>query len=87
MAHLVSIIFTLGLLIGLAALLERIFRANGAAIRDALLGARSGAIPLETALERIGRCLRAGFPAREDEGAAPDLDRLLLQLSSPNSLR
>jgi hypothetical protein len=87
MAHLISILVTLGLLAGLAAFLERTFRANGAAIREALLGARSGPGSIEAALERIGNCLRASFPAREHEAPGPDLAPLLVQLSSRNSLR
>jgi len=87
MTHLVSITFFFGVLVGLAALLERMLRENGRAIHDALRGTWSGATSFDAALERIGTCLRASFPTGDQEALSPDLGRLVLQLSSENPLR
>ena len=87
MAHLVSVLGFLGLLAGLATLLERIVRESGPAIRAALLGSGSRPAPIEAALERIGTCLRASFPARDQDVLNPDLCRLLLQLSADEASR
>jgi hypothetical protein len=87
MAHLVSIAFFIGLLIGLAMLLEKAFRDNGPAIRAALLGRMGEDRAGETALRRIGECLRASFPSRGQEALSDDLNRLVLQLSTAPSPR
>lgn len=87
MAHLISILFTLGLLVGLMALLERTVRESGPAIRNALRGSGATATPFEAAIEGIGRSLRASFPALGREESAPDLERLLRQLSARTSTR
>ena len=81
MAHLASILFFFGLLAGLFVLLERIVRDNGPAIRHALSGARIPVASNDSALALLGSCLRASFPSRDQEKLAPDLGRLLLQLT------
>jgi hypothetical protein len=87
MAHLISIIFSFGLLVGLGVLLERIVRDNWPAIRNALLGTRPGAAASEGALGRVGACLRASFPSIDEHGLDPALGRLLLQLSDTRPAR
>ena len=86
MAHLLSIVFTLSLLVGLAILLGQLFRRYGAAIRAALIGTWTAADRLaETAFGRIRTCLRASFPTVEQEPLSDDLSRLLDQLSTSDS--
>jgi hypothetical protein len=88
MAHLFSIAFFIGLLIGLAMLLEKAVREHGPAIRAALLGRWGSDDPsAETALRRIGACLRASFPSQRQEPLSDDLNRLMLQLSAAPSPR
>ena len=87
MAHLASILFFFGLLTGLAVLLERIVQDNGPAIRHALFGTRASVTSNESALVLVGSCLRVSFPSRDQEKLAPDLGRLLLQLSGDAPLR
>lgn len=85
MTHLLSIVLFLSLLAGLAMFLSRLFRRYGAAIRAALIGTWTAADRLaETAFNRIGTCLRASFPAVEQEPLSDDLSRLVLQLSEPD---
>ncbi len=85
MAHLLSIVLFLGLLAGLAVFLNRLFGRHGPAIRAALVGTWVAADRLaETAFSRIGTCLRASFPAVEQEPLSDDLSRLVLQLSEPD---
>ena len=81
MTHLVSILFSLSLLVGLAALLERLARDNWPAIRNALFGARIGVASNDGALGRIGACLCASFPSMDEKALDPALGYLLLQLS------
>jgi hypothetical protein len=88
MTHLLSIVFFVGLLIGLAMLLEKAFRDHGSAIRAALLGKWGSDDPsADTALRRIGACLRASFPGGGQEPLSDDLNRLVLQLSTAPSPR
>ncbi len=88
MAHLLSNAFFIGLLVGLAMLLRRLFRRYGPAIRAALIGTWIAADRLaETALGRIGTCLRASFPTGEQEPLSDDLSRLVDQLSEPDAPR
>ena len=83
MAHLLSNVFFLGLLVGLALFLKRLLRRYGPAVRAALIGTWIAADRLaETALGRIGICLRASFPV-EQEPLSDDLSRLVDQLSAP----
>ncbi len=82
MAHLLSIAFFLGLLVGLGMFLESMFRGNGPAIRAALVGTWTADRSAETALSRIGTCLRASFPSVGQEPVGDDLSRLVLQLST-----
>ena len=85
MAHLLSIGLFLGLLAGLAIFLSRLFGRYGSSIRAALVGTWIAADRLaETAFSRIGTCLRASFPAVEQEPLSDDLSRLMLQLSEPD---
>ena len=85
MAHLLFTLLFLGLLAGLAMFLSRLFRHYGPAIRAALAGTWNAADRLaETAFGRIGTCLRASFPAVEQEPLGDDLSRLVLQLSEPD---
>lgn len=85
MAHLLSILLFLSLLAGLAMFLRRLFGRHGAAIRAALVGTWVAADRFaETAFSRIGTCLRASFPAVEQEPLGDDLSRLMLQLSEPD---
>ena len=84
MAHLLSIVFFVGLLVGLAMFSRRLFRRYGPAIRAALIGTWVAADRLaETAIGRIGTCLRASFPTVEQEPLSDDLSRLVDQLSTP----
>jgi hypothetical protein len=86
MAHLLSIVLFLSLLVGLALLFGRLFGRYGAAIRAALIGTWVAADRLaETAFSRIGTCLRASFPAVEQEPLSDELNRLVLQLSEPDA--
>ena len=87
MAHPASILFFLGLLIGLLALLERIVRDNGPAIRHALWGTRTRAASNESALDLVGSCLRASFQSRDQEKLGPELGRLLGQLAGESPSR
>lgn len=87
MAHLLSIVFFSGLVVGLATFLQSMFRGNGAAIRAALLGRWAGDSSNETTLSRIGTCLRACFPSEGQEPLSDDLSRLVLQLSTRASSR
>jgi hypothetical protein len=88
LAHLLSIAFFIGLLIGLAMLLEQLFRGYGPAIRAALLGKwGQDDQSSETALRRIGTCLRASFLKSGQEPLSDDLNRLVLQLSTAASPR
>ena len=85
MAHLLSIVLFLSLFAGLALFLSRLFGRHGPAIRAALIGTWIAADRLaETAFSRIGTCLRASFPAEEQEPPSDDISRLMLQLSEPN---
>ena len=85
MAHLLSTVLFLSLFAGLAIFLSLLFRRHGAAIRAALIGTWVAADRLaETAFSRIGTCLRASFPAVEQEPLSDDLNRLMLQLSEPD---
>ena len=85
MAHLLSTVLSLSLLAGLALFLSRLFGRYGPAIRAALIGTWIAADRLaETTFSRIGTCLRASFPAVEQEPLSDDLSRLVLQLSEPN---
>lgn len=85
MAHLLSTVLFLSLLAGLAMFLSRLFGRYGSAIRAALIGTWIAADRLaETAFSRIGTCLRASFPAVEQEPLSDDLSRLVLQLSDPD---
>jgi len=81
MAHLASILFFFGLLTALAVLLARIVRDDGPAIRHALSGPRTPVASNDSALALVGSCLRASFPSRDQEALAPDLGRLLRQLT------
>lgn len=82
MAHLLSIVLFLSLLAGLAMFFSRLFGRYGPAIRAALIGTWIAADRLaETAFSRVGTCLRASFPAVEQEPLSDDLSRLVLQLS------
>ena len=82
MAHLLSNVLFLSLLAGLALFLGLLFGRHGRAIRAALIGTWIAADRLaETAFSRIGTCLRASFPAVEQEPLSDDLSRLLLQIS------
>jgi hypothetical protein len=86
MAHLLSIVLFLGLFAGLAIFLSRLFRRYGPAIGAALVGTWTAADRLaETTFSRIGTCLRASFLAVEQEPLSDDLNRLLLQLSEPDT--
>ena len=88
MAHLLSAVFFASLLIGVAMLFERLLRDHGPAIRAALLGTLGAEErSTETALRRIGACLRASFPARGQDPLGDDLNRLVLQLSAAPSPR
>ena len=82
-AHLLSIMFFFGLLIGLFMLLERTVRDSGGAMlaawRGTLPAARAG--ERASALGRWGTCLRASFAADSRDGFGDDMRRLLLQLS------
>jgi len=82
MPHLLAIGFFSTLLVGLGMFLENMLRGNGAAIRAALLGTWT-VDSTESALRRIGTCLRASFPSVEQEALSDDLSRLVLQLSRP----
>ena len=85
MAHLLSIVLFLSLLAGLALFLSRLFGRHGPAIRAALIGTWVAADRLaETAFSRIGTCLRASFPAVEQEPLGDEISRLVLQLSEPD---
>lgn len=85
MAHLLSIGLFLSLLAGLAMFLSRLFGRHGRAIRAALIGTWVAADRLaESAFSRIGTCLRASFPAVEQEPLGDEISRLLLQLSEPD---
>jgi hypothetical protein len=84
MPHLLSIAFFLGLLVGLGMLLESMVRGNGRAIRAALVGTWTADRSAETALGRIGTCLRTSFPRVEQDALGDDLSRLVLQLSTPS---
>jgi hypothetical protein len=85
MAHLLSIVLFLSLFAGLAMFLSLLFGRHGSAIRAALIGTWVAADRLaESAFSRIGTCLRASFPAVEQEPLSDDLSRLLLQLSEPD---
>jgi hypothetical protein len=86
MAHLLSTVLFLSLFAGLAMFLSRLFGRHGPAIRAALIGTWIAADRLaETAFSRIGTCLRASFPAVEQEPLSDDISGLLLQLSEPDS--
>ncbi len=85
MAHLLSIVLFLSLFAGLAMFLSLLFGRHCSAIRAALIGTWIAADRLaETAFSRIGTCLRASFPAVEQEPLSDDLNRLLLQISEPD---
>lgn len=85
MSHLLSIVLFLSLLAGLAMFLSRLFGRYGAAMRAALTGTWIAADRLaETAFSRARTCLRASFPAVEQEPLGDDLSRLVLQLSEPD---
>jgi hypothetical protein len=85
MAHLLSIMLFLGLLAGLAMFVSRLFGRHGPAIRSALVGTWVAADRFaETAFSRIGTCLRASFPAVEQEPLSDDMSRLVLKLSEPD---
>ena len=81
MAHLLSIAFSIGLLIGLGVFLARMSRSNRWSIRAALVGTWISDRLAETPLGRVGNCLRASFPSAEEEPLSDDLNRLVLQLS------
>ncbi len=85
MAHLLSIAFSVGLLISLGVFLARMSRHNRWAIRAALVGTWISDRLAETRLGRIGNCLRASFPNAEQEPLSDDLNRLVLQLSNDSS--
>lgn len=83
MTHLLSNVFFLALLVGLALLLGRLLWRYGPVVRGALIGTWVAADRLAgTALGRIGTCLRASFPVKQ-EPLSDDLSRLLDQLSTP----
>jgi hypothetical protein len=85
MAHLLSIVLFLGIIAGLATFLYLLFGRYGPAIRAALVGTWIAADRLaETTFSRIGTCLRASFPAVEQEPLSDELNRLMLQLSEPD---
>jgi hypothetical protein len=85
MAHLLAIAFFLSLLVGLGLFFESMLRGNGLAIRAALSGTWTADLSAETALNRIGTCLRASFPSVAQEPLGDDLSRLVLELSAPAS--
>ncbi len=84
-AHLLSIAFSVGLLIGLGVFLAKMSRRNRWAIRAALVGTWISDRLAETPLARVGNCLRASFPSVEQEPLSDDLNRLVLQLSDDSS--
>jgi hypothetical protein len=85
MTHLLSNVLFLSLIAGLAVFLSRLLWRHGPAIRAALVGTWIAADRLaETAFSRVGTCLRASFPAVEQEPLSDDLSRLMLQLSEPD---
>ena len=85
MAHLLSTVFFLSLVAALAVFLGLLIRGYGPAIRAALVGTWIAADRLaETALGRIGTCLRASFTTVEQEPLSDDMNRLVLELSEPD---
>ena len=86
MAQMLSIAFFLALLVGLGMLFESMLRGNWTAIRAALVGTWSTDRSAETALSRIGTCLRTSFPSVGQEALSDDLNHLVLQLSTRASL-
>jgi hypothetical protein len=82
-AHLLSILFFVGLLAGLLALLETIVRDSGGAIVAALRGTAPARRMSGRgfALDDLGACLRASFAVGGRDGLGDDMARLLVQLS------
>lgn len=85
MAHLLSIAFSIGLLIALGVFLVRMSRRHGWSVRAALVGTWISDRLADTPLARIGNCLRASFPSAEEEPLSDDLNNLVLQLSNDTS--
>ena len=82
MTHLLAIAFFSVILVGLGMFFQRMLRGNGLAIRAALAGTWTADLSAETALNRIGTCLRTSFPTVEQEALDDELSRLVLQLST-----
>ena len=82
MVHLLSMAFFLSVLVGLGMFFQSMVRRHGLAIRAALAGTWTADLSAETALNRIGTCLRASFPSVAQEPLDDDLSRLVLQLSA-----
>jgi hypothetical protein len=83
MAHILAIFSSLALLVGLIAFLQSMIRRHGAAMRAALLGVWGSDWSAETALGRIGTCLRVSFPTARQQALTDELSSLMLQLSTP----